>query len=96
MPQGEHSSILSTFIKLPFGIKIIVLSIFEWQFYADFTVQKLWPMLKFLAKTQACSPKNYAPIFDNGSKNIIILTWALYFPGNVSDYTYSMLAAIIK
>ena len=31
--QGEHSVILSTFIKLPFVIKIFVLSIFEWPFY---------------------------------------------------------------
>ena len=30
MLQGEHSAILSTFIKLPFVIKIFVLSIFEW------------------------------------------------------------------
>ena len=37
----EHSAILSTFIKLPFVIKIYVLSIFEWQFYTDFTVFKL-------------------------------------------------------
>ena len=28
--QGEHSAIFSTFIKLPFVIKIFVLSIFEW------------------------------------------------------------------
>ena len=34
----EHSAILSTFIKLPFVIKIIVLSIFEWPFYKGFTV----------------------------------------------------------
>ena len=27
-----------TFIKLPFVIKIFVLSIFEWPFYAGFTV----------------------------------------------------------
>ena len=33
MLQGEHSAILSTFIKLPFVIKIFVLSIFEWCFY---------------------------------------------------------------
>ena len=38
MLQGEHSAILSTFIKLPFVIKIFVLSIFEWQFYTGFTV----------------------------------------------------------
>ena len=29
MLQGEHSAILSTFIKLPFVINIFVLSIFE-------------------------------------------------------------------
>ena len=32
MRQGEHSAILSTFIKLAFVIKIFVLSIFEWLF----------------------------------------------------------------
>ena len=30
--------ILSTFIKLPFVIKIFVLSIFEWPFYTGITV----------------------------------------------------------
>ena len=30
---AECSTILSTFIKLPFVIKIFVLSIFEWPFY---------------------------------------------------------------
>ena len=37
----EHSAILSTFIKLPFVIKIFVVSIFEWPllpFYTGFTV----------------------------------------------------------
>ena len=34
----EHSAILSTFIKLPFVIKIFVLYIFEWPFYTGFTV----------------------------------------------------------
>ena len=33
-----HFAIHSTFIKLPFVIKIFVLSIFEWQFYTGFTV----------------------------------------------------------
>ena len=36
--QGEHSAIPLTFIKLPFVIKIFVLSIFEWPFYTYFTV----------------------------------------------------------
>ena len=38
MLQGEHSAILSTFIKLPFAIKIFILSIFQWPFYTGFTV----------------------------------------------------------
>ena len=37
MLQGEHSAILSTFIKLPFVIMIFILSIFKWPFYTDFT-----------------------------------------------------------
>ena len=38
MLQGEHSAIFSTFIKLPFVIKIFVLSFFLWPFYTAFTV----------------------------------------------------------
>ena len=34
----EHPAILLTFIKLPFVIKIFVLSIFEWLFYTGFSV----------------------------------------------------------
>ena len=37
MLQGEHSAMLSTFIKLPFIITIFVLSFFEWP-YTGFTV----------------------------------------------------------
>ena len=36
--KGEHSAILSTFIKLPFVMKIFVLSIFEWSLKTGFTV----------------------------------------------------------
>ena len=36
--KREHSAILLTFIKLPFVIKIFVLSIFEWPFKTGFTV----------------------------------------------------------
>ena len=36
--QGEHSTILLTFIKLPFVIKIFVLFIFVWPFNTCFTV----------------------------------------------------------
>ena len=38
MLQGEHSAILSTFIKLPFVIIIFALSIFEWPLKTGFTV----------------------------------------------------------
>ena len=38
MLQGEHSAILSTCIKLPFVIKIFVLSIFEWLLKTGLTV----------------------------------------------------------
>ena len=41
MHQGEHAAILSSFIKLPFVIKIFVLSIFEWPFHTGFTVLRL-------------------------------------------------------
>ena len=38
MLQWEHSAILSTFIKVPFVINILVLSIFEWPLKTGFTV----------------------------------------------------------
>ena len=38
MLQGEHSAILSTFIRLPFVFKTFVLSIFEWPLKTGFTV----------------------------------------------------------
>ena len=40
MLQGEHSALLSNFIKPPFLIKIFILSIFEWLLKTGFTVQK--------------------------------------------------------
>ena len=47
MLQGEHSATLSTFIKLPFVIKIFALSIFEWPPKTGFTVQSNLINLKF-------------------------------------------------
>ena len=55
MLQREHSVILSTFIKLPFVIKIFVLPIFEWLLYTGFTVH-----LNFIKKT---------PVFILGNEN---------------------------
>ena len=36
--QGDHSAILSTFIKLSFVFKFFIVSILEWQCYTGFTV----------------------------------------------------------
>ena len=36
--EGSILQILSTFLMLPFVIKIFILSIFEWPFYKGFTV----------------------------------------------------------
>ena len=41
MLQGDHSAILSTFIKLPIVIKMFALSIFEWPLKTGFTVYVL-------------------------------------------------------
>ena len=40
MLQREHSAILSTYIKLSFRIKTLVLSFFKWPFKTGFTVLK--------------------------------------------------------
>ena len=53
MLQREHSARLPTFVKLPFVIKIFVLSIFEWPFYTGFTV------LYRLYETLVCIPWHY-------------------------------------
>ena len=42
MLQGEHSAIPLTFIKLPFVIKIFVLSIIEWPLKTVFTVNTMF------------------------------------------------------
>ena len=43
MLQGkrEHSTILWTFIKLPFVIRNLALSIFDWLFYTGFTLKHI-------------------------------------------------------
>ena len=44
---------LSTFIKLPFDLKIFVLSIFEWLLYTGFTVyMKFKTSLKSMARNE--------------------------------------------
>ena len=50
---SKHSAILSTFIKLPFVIKIFGLSISEWPFHTSFTVHYikifLFPVILVIA-----------------------------------------------
>ena len=50
MLQEEHPAILSTFIKLPFVIKIFALSNFERLFYTSFTVTFLPFCFDFCSK----------------------------------------------
>ena len=69
MLQGEHSAILLTFIKLPFVIKIFVLSIFEWLFYTGFThaLHRFYCTLswKFLSVSSSGSKKDFENMLDN-------------------------------
>ena len=65
MLQGEHSAILLTFIKLPFNIKIYVLSIFEWPLKTGFTVQPYGdspPKTAFLITTCGKCSKTFAHV----------------------------------
>ena len=47
MLRWEHSAILSTFIKLPYVIKVFVSSNFEWSFYTGFTVLTHYHLVLF-------------------------------------------------
>ena len=62
---GEHSSILLTFIKLPFVIKIFVLSIFEWPFYTGFIVQHLFWLRSQMIRIHT--------VFHPSSKSIFVI-----------------------
>ena len=59
MLQGEHSAILSTSIKLPFSIKILVLSIFKWPLKTCFTVHYFDKLFDaFVVVSQSPNPTN--------------------------------------
>ena len=67
---------LSTFIKLPFVIKIFVLSIFEWPFYTGFTVL----YIMYVNKCCYIASSSYIYIIDitwefvaSASTNLIII-----------------------
>ena len=54
--QGEHSAILSTFIKLPLSIKTFVLSVFKWLLKTGFTVHEyvMSSIISFTCKHSVC------------------------------------------
>ena len=78
MLQGEHSAILSAFIKLPFVIKTFVLSIFEWSLKTGFTVSCVtqagcwWPYtVKWLGGTyRICSKASFNDDVFSGKRGL--------------------------
>ena len=65
MLQGEHSAILLAFIKLPFVIKVFVLSIFWWPFYTGFTVAHINTSQYCTQNSQSSSNLHIAMAFLN-------------------------------
>ena len=67
MLQGEHSAILSTFIKLPYVFHTFVLSIFKWPLKTGFTVRDKFDNIVYLyqlyvqdhAMAKRCSSDNH-------------------------------------
>ena len=74
MLQGEHSAILSTFINLPFVIKISVLSIFEWPFNTGLTVLATkTEVIQQPVKTQMkCENESGAALFEETKIHLTI------------------------
>ena len=64
MLQGEHSAILSTFIKLSFIINIFVLSFFEWLFYTGFTVVCSFESIYVILASSLASLCSWANLID--------------------------------
>ena len=84
MLQEEHSAILSTFIKLPFVIKIFVLSIFEWPLYTGFAVYHFF--VKFHTKT-ICEPKYDCVILKSMFKEACYKGTVVPFESPYSSYS---------
>ena len=98
--QGEHTAILLTFIKLPFVIKIFVLSIFKWRFYTSFTVlcgcllrsSLAGKALRTLVKSQ---PRNSASVLEakpgklgikRSEPGILFISLSIGFSLQTGDY----------
>ena len=83
MLQGEHSAILSTFIKLPFIIKIFVLSIFEWPLKTGFTVSLIEHVHKILILISLGSSKGQTSLLSTHLRQMEFPTpnnWTSPFP----------------
>ena len=93
MLRGEHSAILSTFIKLPFVIKIWVLFIFDWPFYTGFTVYSytknlfcIFQSLEYCPSDINVVPNNY--ISGLGGM-VIVRASAMLYDGKPTSYAPS-------
>ena len=88
MLQGEHSAILSTFIKLPFAMKTFVLSIFERPLKTGFTVPFSYPVpfsflvFSFLVFSSCILGFSSLLLFHSVSHHLV-LSSPVYFPGCV-------------
>ena len=82
MLQGEHSAILSTFIKLPFVIKIFALSIFEWPLKTIVTVHHLsgYPQSAGRSLANLCDHAAESVFYGNYCENLSLWTNSHYEP----------------
>ena len=81
----EHSAILLTFIKLPFVIKIFVLSIFEWKFKTVFTVHKIFSITRFARILSYM--RDISTIYEC-SGEIWRVNWLIYMQKKLTSFKY--------
>ena len=58
-PKRMHSAILLTFIKLPFDVKVFVLTILKWPFYTGFTVNVFKSLQKWSRQSNPTTLNTY-------------------------------------
>ena len=94
MLQGEHFAILSTFIKLPFVIKIFVLSIFEWILEQDNSVNMQVGHPEALLV--ACAIMRIYHEHQGGiEKSVPRITFGIRISGLVSETVYIKVSLIL-
>ena len=72
---SRHSAILLTFIKLLFGIKIFVLSFFEWPIKTGFTVYCINVSARVIIKKFQKRPENNL----KGPKDVTLYTLSVFY-----------------